>query len=661
MNSGTKLPKEHVYSAAVQFVPFYVAGMFAAYFFSSIINSVLFAAAAVAAVFLIIKKKRISVCFAGAAAGIVLMTLHMLFYVAPVLAYSESTIIGEFLVCETGRTLGGSAKYTVSARLGGRRSYVSLQGGSGFEEGDIISAEIELYKADEYYLPYNLSRNVLLSGNIKTAKLKSSGGRPIRRMFESLRRGMIGRTVRLVGGKEGALAAAVLFGDGGLSAGLFEQLKVSGAAHYTAVSGAHFAVLAAVLTELMPSRNRRLKAVTGIAFAVVGVLFFGTSGSVLRAAAMLVLNSASGLFMRRSEQLNTLCCSVFLLTLFQPQAILDTGFEMSVLGVLGVGIVGENIAGYIKQIIPASSLSLPIDILSRSMCACICTSPISAALFKGCSAAGAITTVILAPLVTCGMIFAALASVLNSPIAAIPVYWAIKLTETVVSFAGNKRALWITLDIKGAWILPVLSAALLVIMALGGFKAFLRLDKFLELTVLCSMIISLVISRNRCEVRFAGNTNSAAAVIINGTHTAVFVAGTGENTAESVLQCMREHGAQTVDAVIFPEAGLAGAAALSEMSEAVKIGRVYSNHFIENIYDDVNIVSEYAYITVDGKVISSDSSADIVLLTGSLKDIVLESGQTAVYFTSTEKNNSPNVHNARRERDFSINLQKIDN
>lgn len=649
---------------AVRFVPFYAAGLLTAYFGAGVLRMVLFAAAAAAAILLSVKKKWCALCFAGAAAGILLMTIHMTAYCEPILEYAGKTVSGEFMICETGTARNGGAKYTASVRLNGRTAYVTLFGGADCGEGDVLSAEVELFEADEYYLAYNLSRNVLLSGNIVSAKRISSGGRPIRRAFGELRRGIFGRTLAFVGGDEGAIAAAMLFGDdGSLSASLFEQLRISGAAHYTAVSGAHFSVLATIMTEFVPKDRRRTRAFSGIAFAAVGVLFFGMSASVLRAAATLALNSVSGLFRRRAEPLNTLCCAVFLLTVLQPEAILDAGFAMSVLGTLGVSEVGGNVAEYVRQFIPMPVFSPVIDAASRSVCACLCTAPVSAALFKGCSAAGAFTTVMLAPLMICGMTFAALAAALNSPVAAVPVGWSMRAAKAITEFIGRKRALWITLDFNAAWIPAAVSALILVIMALGGFRTFVKLSALLELSVLCAMVMSLVVCRFRREIRFTGNSDTAAAVVINGTHAAVLVSGSGEGLDASVSRCMREHGAVEIDAVILPEGSYQGAAALSELSKTAMVRNVYANSPVGSM-TNVSEVAGGSYITIGGKTAASYSaydSADIVILTGRLNDAALESGQTAVYFAASEKNLSgargADVHNAPRESGFSVKLE----
>lgn len=642
----------------VRFVPCYAAGMLTEYFGGSLIGVFLFAAASAAAIFLGLKRKKTMLCAVGLAAGILLMGLHIHIYCDPILQHCGTVLSGELMICEVTKTKSGNTKYLAAADIDGRRAYITLIGEQKFKEGDTLRAEMKLYEADPEYMQYDLARGVLLSGNIVKAELVSSGGRPIRRAFESLRREIMGKTICYVSGDEAELAAAVLFGDDSrLSAVLAEQLRVSGAAHYIVVSGTHFTLLAVMLMGLIPKNKHRLNSAAGILTAVIGVLFFGVSKSVLRAAVMLILNSTAGLFMRRAEPLNSLCAAVLLLTLPQPAAILDAGFGMSVLGVLGVSVVGGGISEKLSEFIPIPTLYPVIDVFTRSICACICTSPICTALYNGCSVTGAFTSLMLAPLMIIGMVFAVLTALLNSPTATLPVELSMKAAEFIIEHIGKHRSLWITLDFKAAWILAAASAVLIVIMALGDLRIFLRAGDLFMFTILCSITFSLAQSRDRCEIRFVGTAQTSAAVVIRQTQAVVFVSGSGSGLAEDISRCMREHGAHSVSAIIQPEESYSGAVQINELSKITEVYSVYIKPVSGNVLCNTESVSDNIYISLAGISIASanvSDSADIVLFTGNLSEKTTSSSKTAVYFSSREKTLPQNFINAKRTENFSI-------
>lgn len=642
----------------VRFVPCFAAGMLAEYFGSSLIGAFLFAAAAAAAIFLGLKRKKTALCAVGLAAGILLMGLYVRFYCDPILRHSGMTLSGELMICETARTKSGAVRYTASANIDGRRAYISLIGEPNFKEGDTLRAETELYEADPEYVLYNLASGVLLSGKLVQAERLSSGGRPVYRAFKSLRREIMGKLLCYVSGKEAELAAAILFGDDSrLSVVTAEQLRVSGAAHYTVVSGTHFALFSAMLMGLIPKNRHRLTCMVGMITAVVGVLFFGASKSVLRAAAMLILNSSSGMFSRRAEPINSLCAAVLMLTILNPSAILDAGFGMSVLGVLGVSAVGGGIAEKLSEFIPIPALYPIINVFARSICACVCTSPICVALYNGCSVAGAFTTLLLAPLMVIGMFFAILTAVLNSPAAALPVEFSMKTAGYVIEHIGKYRSLWITLDFKAAWILAAMTALLTVLMGLGGMRTFTRVWNLCLFTILFSVTLSLAVSRNRSEIRFVGGAQSSAAIVIRNDEAVIFADGSGGGLAESISRCMREHGAHSISAVIQPEGTYSGAVQINKLSNIVKIYSVYSNLPSGDVVRGAEPISDNAYISIAGMSIASakvSDSADIVLFSGNPSDNAAGSAKTAVYFSSTEKTLPPNFVNAERIEDFSI-------
>ena len=74
---------------AVRFAPFLAAGMLLAYFAGSVFVWII-PAAAISAIVAAIKKNKLSACFAGLSAGLLLMTLHVNFYCKPILSHTPT-------------------------------------------------------------------------------------------------------------------------------------------------------------------------------------------------------------------------------------------------------------------------------------------------------------------------------------------------------------------------------------------------------------------------------------------------------------------------------------------------------------------------------------------------------------------------------------------
>lgn len=653
----------------VRIAPFMAAGMLLAYFGGSGVCAIIFVCAAAFVVYSA-AKRRPAWCAVGLAAGLLVCGLYTRLYCAPILEFSGKTVYGELTVREVTRVSGDSERVTAVMSLDGRTVKVSLTCENELTVGQRAAARIELGEYDEEKLLYNLANGILLSGTAEEIELLP-GNFSGTGFLRELRNGLIGSVERTVFGDSRALLLAMTFGeDSRLSQAMREQLKICGAAHFTAVSGAHFAVFGAVLMQLIPKTRRKLRATFPLVFAPLAVVFFGTSASVLRAAAMFFMGGLAALFRRKNETLNTLCAAFTLIALCSPGIILDAGFAMSVLGVLGVGAVGPKISERICRHIPqkAAFLKAPLTAVTVSVSAVICTSPISAALFKGVSLFGAVSSILLMALMTVGTGFAIIGGVTGSALLAVPAPYAMRAAEYIIEFFGSCRELWLPLNFDGAWLIAALCAVMLILCAYASPKTVKLSACCIAALSVFSVLMSLRTVELQSEIRFVGTSRSCAAVVISKDTAAVVISGTGAGIAEKVSQCLREHGVKKISILMAENADFTGALAVKELSELIETEKIYSTPTAAMLLGgDVEIISKDSVLNAGGITIAaaeyseSNINADIAVYSGSFRSVPQSSAGLAVYFSNFDRELPENGVNAVRDKELSVKLPNSEN
>ncbi|MDE6726667.1 MAG: ComEC/Rec2 family competence protein [Oscillospiraceae bacterium] len=655
----------------MRFSPFFAAGMLTVYFGGGASGAIFFAAATAALICFAANRKKSEfcakavLCAVGTVCGVLLMSGYMRLYCDPISKYAGQTIEAQIFVREvTGRS-GQFEEILAKVKLDGRTAKLRLTCDEVLLEDHVAEVTIELEAAER--TADNLSSGIFLSGEITEIRSAVYNGASISSCFRVIRENFYGRLAENVFGDSGALAAAMLFGESvGLSPKYTEYLKVSGAAHYTAVSGAHFAVFAAALLAVVPQNRRKTRFIVSTMFAPAGLLFYGASPSVLRASVMFFVYSLGMLLHRKPNPLNSLCLAAAVIPIFSPFTIVDAGFAMSVLGVFGVGVIGPELAKKLCEFIPDKAkhaLSPIVTALACSVCAVVCTSPISAALFKGVAPIGAVTSLLLAPLMAVAMMFMLLLGATNIRLFAVPIDLSMKLAAAIAKAFGKCRVLTLPLDYNGAWILLALLAIILTICAFGDLKTFSRFGKAAVVLMLIVPAISAAVITNRHEVRFIGNSYSAAAVVFDRNTAAVYISGGGDGLSASISRVLRERGAVRITTLVAPEADYGGALAIKELSEMLPIREIRSNALVKGLLPDLDVQPppEDGVFAVSGITIGSADSvsapnADILLYSGRMDNVTESSAKTAVYFTKKEYDLPENFHNARVDRDFCVKL-----
>lgn len=143
-------------------------------------------------------------------------------------------------------------------------------------------------------------------------------------------------------GNEISLLKAVCLGDrSDLSKELKEAYSNAGAMHLLAVSGLHMGLIWWVLNHLFAwmvrlSGREIFRSLTIIAILWIFAFVTGFSSSVSRSATMFTLFTAGRLMCQRMQAINGIFVSAFILILMEPSRMLDVGFQLSYVAILGI-------------------------------------------------------------------------------------------------------------------------------------------------------------------------------------------------------------------------------------------------------------------------------------------------------------------------------------
>jgi len=138
------------------------------------------------------------------------------------------------------------------------------------------------------------------------------------------------------------LASAMLVGElSGLDEEVSEAFRRSGVVHILSVSGLHTGTVYAGITGLMALLTLRRRRKAWMEFLPLSLVFLfalmtGLAPAVSRATLMITLHTLSRMVSRRTEGLNILAGSAFLMLMIVPAWLFNLGFWLSFLAVAGI-------------------------------------------------------------------------------------------------------------------------------------------------------------------------------------------------------------------------------------------------------------------------------------------------------------------------------------
>ena len=187
------------------------------------------------------------------------------------------------------------------------------------------------------------------------------------------------------GNKELAIANALLLGN---KDELDDEIKntyaASGAMHVLAVSGLHVGIIYVIILFILKLVLREHKKEWMVAVVAIPLLWgyafiTGLSPSVLRAVTLFSILALGRAIGRSGKMVNMLAVSAFILLVFNPFLLMQVGFQLSYVAVLGIILIYPQVR---KLLMPSQWFWIAIwDITAISIVAQIATFPLSVLYF----------------------------------------------------------------------------------------------------------------------------------------------------------------------------------------------------------------------------------------------------------------------------------------
>ena len=147
---------------------------------------------------------------------------------------------------------------------------------------------------------------------------------------------------------QAGLLTGILLGDeDGISPALKDEFSRVGASHVVAISGFNMVVVSGIVIRVLSSvfrRNKTVVTLNALSLIAVYSLFVGASPGILRAALMSGLLVVGSQLNRKTFVPTSLAFAALLLSLLDPNVILDIGFQLSFLAVLGLGLFADPLS-----------------------------------------------------------------------------------------------------------------------------------------------------------------------------------------------------------------------------------------------------------------------------------------------------------------------------
>lgn len=608
----------------VRTVPFFACGIILSAC-GGAVAVILMSAAAIATILAFRFRRTL---FAGTLAlllGMVSVTSYILVIYRPLQSYHDTVQRLSLHITEEYENTGYSY-YECSTIISGRPTTLHFYAGTEYTIGDILDADVKL---SAIISEYSSAEKNILSATLKKIYDVQRPKFSLRRSIEEYRSDLQSEINSYIGGDAGALAQGLLFGNTSrFSTQLYHAAKISGVVHFTAVSGSHFVIIMSVLLELA-GKHKRLRSVLALLLIPVVVMFFGAEPTVVRAGIMLFLCNCGPLFSRKAESVNSLCVAIFIMTVFTPYVMLDIGFQMSVLGVFGISIVGPRLALILRRHTRKCPefLRKAVDAMAMSACAVICIAPISVAAFGGVSLVGVFATLVLTPVFTAVLTLAVIFAVTGFAPLLLPVSLLIQLAYHIIMLFGSNSLLWLPMDFSAAGILALVSAASLTVAVIFYDE---RRDIGHAVFVLSALLaVGLSVTSNfaRRKIEFVSNGTSGAAILCIKDDAAVFICGNGSDLAGEISDQLLRNGTRSVKYILATELDDGGISSVKALSGLYPIECIATNKTSAETFPDVLADTEIltrttASWSIDGisfacaKSGDDDISADIVMYYG---------------------------------------------
>ena len=148
-----------------------------------------------------------------------------------------------------------------------------------------------------------------------------------------------------------SIAIALFLGDSSLIEDTQKQtFSNASLSHVLAISGMHVTYVIVGCSWILNRFDKRKSKYVFIVFLIFFAQLVGGSPSVIRAVIMSSIMIASKIFYRKSDVINNISISCFIILIINPYNILNLGFHLSFLGTLGIILFNKKIEEYLDDL-----------------------------------------------------------------------------------------------------------------------------------------------------------------------------------------------------------------------------------------------------------------------------------------------------------------------
>lgn len=177
--------------------------------------------------------------------------------------------------------------------------------------------------------------------------------------IESFRRDLYQKFFGVLGKEKTALVMAVCFGETSyIEKTQKEDFKKLGISHVISVSGLHMSIVYKVLEIIIGYK-------IAILFSFAYVIFTGGKASTIRAFIMIFVLKISSKVYKKYDSLSSISLAAIILLLIRPFSILDIGFMLSFLCVLGIILYNKRIKKVLYRLPSTLNESFSLSISSQ--------------------------------------------------------------------------------------------------------------------------------------------------------------------------------------------------------------------------------------------------------------------------------------------------------
>lgn len=244
-------------------------------------------------------------------------------------------------------------------------------------------------------------------------------------------------------GRALAVVAAMTVGQRkGLTREIRQDFADAGLSHILALSGFHLSIVLSILNCLLMRLLLPLAWRRGLVLAVVPVLWAyvllaGSPPSLVRAAVMVTVAQLCGWQGRRMGLVNALAATAIFMLCVDPFALMDVGFQLSFLSLLGIAVMGLPLIRRMPRL--PWLVSFVVEIIVITLSATLFTMPLTAHHFGRLPLLGVVANIPGSVLALCIM----WASVLWWLAVCLPLGQALRdVLSDVLSWLANALARW---------------------------------------------------------------------------------------------------------------------------------------------------------------------------------------------------------------------------